>query len=488
MDKAKQIYFYSAAIVLASILYGVTVIAIKPFFFPLDDAYIILHNAAVLLTGVDHNYIGTSALYGTTSPVHLALTALFIKMGFSSPEIALLTLNWVYIVIYSIGICRLAILYQLNFIQTAFCLFLTLYTGLIPYQLLNGLETGLALGIITWTLVFLSEPLTDFRRVCILFLCATMPFIRPELFFFSSLIIIYLLTKQFELHNVLKYLGAILLFASPWLAWMFTTTGAIYPLTIKAKSAFFANALYSPAVFFHAIGIFINIISLPFTLLIVFLWTSSKMIGKIILGFMLIFLTVYLLTNPLLMTQNYDRYLYIFIPFLVFGCINGLRDSRTPVYITANMLLVFAFIFQIILSPQFITHVYIENIYNERNQLLDIIKWCKKNIPSNATILIQDAGYIAYASHYKLVDIVGLKSPVSLYYHQLLTYPSDGKLRTEAISRIAHHTGGEYLILTPEWEKSFHITDDLKKLGWTIKLLYQGVGNNGYLIYKISDG
>ena len=42
--------------------------------FPLDDAYITLHNARVLLTGSDP-YYGTSPLTGATSGVHLALVA-----------------------------------------------------------------------------------------------------------------------------------------------------------------------------------------------------------------------------------------------------------------------------------------------------------------------------------------------------------------------------------------------------------------------------
>jgi hypothetical protein len=39
--------------------------------FPVDDAYITLHNAEVLYDAVDPNYTGTPALVGSTSPIHV---------------------------------------------------------------------------------------------------------------------------------------------------------------------------------------------------------------------------------------------------------------------------------------------------------------------------------------------------------------------------------------------------------------------------------
>ena len=47
--------------------------------FPVNDAYITLHNAQVLHWGHDPNYPGTPALAGATSAVHLALVVLLIS-------------------------------------------------------------------------------------------------------------------------------------------------------------------------------------------------------------------------------------------------------------------------------------------------------------------------------------------------------------------------------------------------------------------------
>jgi hypothetical protein len=46
--------------------------------FPIDDAYIVIHNARALLAGQDPNYIGSSPITGATSLVHLALVTFFL--------------------------------------------------------------------------------------------------------------------------------------------------------------------------------------------------------------------------------------------------------------------------------------------------------------------------------------------------------------------------------------------------------------------------
>ena len=50
---------------------------LNPKSLPLDDAYITLHNARVLLSGQPDWIYGSSYLAGATSLVHLALVALF---------------------------------------------------------------------------------------------------------------------------------------------------------------------------------------------------------------------------------------------------------------------------------------------------------------------------------------------------------------------------------------------------------------------------
>src|SRR5437764_1047312 len=62
--------------------------ASTPFYFPLDDSYITLHNARALWAGIDANY-GGSPLVGATSLVHLAvISALLPLLGPVRADIA----------------------------------------------------------------------------------------------------------------------------------------------------------------------------------------------------------------------------------------------------------------------------------------------------------------------------------------------------------------------------------------------------------------
>ena len=63
--------------------------------------------------------------------------------------------------------------------------------------------------------------------------------------------------------------------------------------------------------------------------------------------------------------------------------------------------------------------------------------WLQSNVPADARILIHDAGYLAYATRYELIDLVGLKTPESIRFHERYTVPSNGTQRDEAINQIA---------------------------------------------------
>ena len=84
----------------------------SPPVFPLDDAYITLHNAMVLSTGTDINYPEISALTGATSPIHLALVSFLLL--FLPPLWALQVAVWIGVFLFALGTFRLAIICQAN--------------------------------------------------------------------------------------------------------------------------------------------------------------------------------------------------------------------------------------------------------------------------------------------------------------------------------------------------------------------------------------
>ena len=100
-----------------------------------------------------------------------------------------------------------------------------------------------------------------------------------------------------------------------------------------------------------------------------------------------------------------------------------------------------------------------------------VADWCNKHLPPNSTLLVHDAGYIAYGTRFKTVDLVGLKTLWAVPYHRDLTFPSDGRKRGEAIDRIARRACPDYLLVLRDWEQIFHIASGLRRRGWRVEEL-----------------
>lgn len=459
-----------------------------PVFFPIDDAYIILHNASVLLQGNDINYPNTPALFGTTSPVFLLLVSLLIKLTPFSPSVCLGLLNWSAIFLYTLGILKLCKIFHANTLQTLAVVFLALFTGSMPYQLLNGLETGLALAGLTWLLVGISQPQPSrHQKISVLLLCGLLPFIRPEFILLTALTGLYYLHKNIQekkYKNILIDLSLILFAALPWIAWLYYSTGHVYPMTAAAKTAFFAFPGHFDRLHIDFLWGFLETISLPILLLI--LLTFFTPLRSILGSFVVLMGIVFFKNSPLLMIQNYFRYLYIFVPIALYSGLCFIQHSKYTIRISLNTIIALGVIQQLIISPVFFYKGYWCNVQYERYTLPNVTNWCKIHLPKQTIILVQDAGYLAYASSFHLIDFVGLKSPESLRLHQEITLPSKGKNRISALSKIALESHGEYIILTPEWNNLFNLITGLKKLGWQCQQVHQTPGENGYLIYKIA--
>lgn len=77
-----------------------------PWFFPLDDAYIVLDNAKTLLTREDDSF-GQPALVGSTSPAHLVIVS-FLGLFLDLP-LAGYVANTLASSAYALGLARLAL-------------------------------------------------------------------------------------------------------------------------------------------------------------------------------------------------------------------------------------------------------------------------------------------------------------------------------------------------------------------------------------------
>jgi hypothetical protein len=134
---------------------------------------------------------------------------------------------------------------------------------------------------------------------------------------------------------------------------------------------------------------------------------------------------------------------------------------------------------------------YRNDLNGYRKSLVDVVAWMNANLAAGSVVMVHDAGYVAYAGHFPLVDLVGLKTPAATAAHKELTYPSAGKLRADAVARIADEFQPRYLLVIQNWDDDFHFVSNLRAEGWTAQEIYvshasagASVGNN-YHLYRL---
>ena len=452
--------------------------------FPLDDAYIVIHNAQVLLSGSDPNYAGSSALTGTTSEVHLALVSGL--MTFLHPRSALLTALWLATLLYALGLVRLARVNGAGRIAAVGVAVLGLIAGQAPHHLMNGLETGLMLAAVTWALVLLSRPQGQPRWI-LPALCGTLPFIRPDLLPLALLFLGLHVGRHWRTRQDMPAfwrragldIGVAILFALPWALWCWSSDGSIFPSTVNAKRFYFAQAGW-PAGFrakLVAKGLYHFLADLG--LLSVFaVFLVRTWLGRVGIVYGAVLLAAYYAQFPGALLTYEGRYLFPLLPFILLGVLYALRLSPPVLRVGSAVLFGLALALSLARLPEFWTR-HKANCYFAQHDLPGVAEWCNGHLPPGSILLIHDAGYIAYGTRFPAVDMVGLKTPSSIPVHQALTYPTNGRDRYLAVSEIALRGHTQYLVAQDRWNDSYCTVTGLEALGWTVKLI------NADYAYKI---
>ncbi len=443
--------------------------------FPLDDAYITLHNARALLSGQDENY-DVSPLIGATSPIHLALTALAMQ-AIPQPALAALTLNTLGAAAYLLGAVALAAQRKLDPWQAVAVLAIAAGTGFSAYHLYNGLETSWAMAGVIWALVMAGRSQPG-RALPIL--CGLLPFLRPELAALSALLLAYQGWRRWSCGG--NWLVALALdlalcaaAAAPWMAWTLIDSGAISPATSAAKRAFFAEAGISTP---RKLAVVTLALTLGLGAPAVALFLAPR--GALTLvcwGFVLAFAAAYVISFPRGLTHNHHRYVYVLLPI----CVWAICQIRPPRLLAITLVAS--------LAGAALTTVRSVAAYGESQKVtrqhLALAQWAQTHLPANARILVHDAGVPAYATDLKLIDLVGLKTPSSVREHLRLTEPSQGERRGEAIDAIALKTRPSHaIVLNDEIGFWGRISDDLRRHGWTLTAI--GPAAPTYRLYELT--
>jgi hypothetical protein len=438
---------------------------------PLDDSYISLHSAQVLHWGNDPNFPNTPPLVGiTNAPYVLLLWPLLLELP---PLIALEAASWLGILCYALGLVALGRAIRLPPWATLALAALGLTIAKVPYQLLNGVETGMAMAVTVWILA-LAETNTAWSRRCAAVLCGVAPFLRPELIAVTGLVMLALFLQDYKRRgSVLQALrdsaplwGLTLAAALPWLIWYGVSTGSMIPQTIAAKRFFFADGCapgaYRWGVLQASVRLFVAVLGV-FITSVFFLARST--LGRCVALFLPLFFFAYYEQLPSALLHNQGRYTYILVPILLFGLASGLGDRWLWARRAAYALLLFSCL-QTAERFSFHWNQFLEHRDHATQSLSSVAVWSNANLPANATLLIHDAGYISYATKFHLVDFVGLKTPSSIEANRRYTYGHCGAGPALAVSEIARKAMPDYLIVTDDWDSAFRVTPGLRSLGW----------------------
>lgn len=498
-----EAYLPAALLVLVAFAFHVSVERIPVF--PVDDAYITLHNAQVLHWGHDPNFVGTPALAGATSPFHLALVALLLFVF--QPLWALDIAAWIGILAFALGIARLARVLTVPPGPAFLLVIAGLLAARTPHQLMNGLETGWALAGITWALAFASEDGST-SAYGLAALCGVLPFLRPELAALSALLLplpawrhwrstrtrnkpnprqsqdnspqLRLIDTGSPAISTCSVRGSLLLLgkcliiaviaATPWVLWQLISTGSIVPATIAAKRYYFAESNRPNEVkWLWVEGSFLALLLACGPLMLAALALPFTAIGRLTMAFTFILLAAYYCQFPGAVTHAQGRYLYVLVPFLIFGAASAYRLLRAqPAPRRWLTMFALAAASQAALLAPFTWREHQAEQSKTRNELAAVANWCNANLPPNSRLLIHDAGYISYATNFRMVDLVGLKTPANIELHRELTYPTDGTKRAAAIDAAALRANSDYVVVLDLWDSIFKITEGLRRYGWRL--------------------
>ena len=451
--------FWPALVCLA--VYGAS-----PHAFFLDDGYISVHSADVVLSGSDPIF-NAPALVGVTSPLYVAILVALRRIGFTDLG-ALRVAGSLGATLFLFGLWRLGS--ELSLSRRAALIFVVLTSGYCWLQLTNGLETGWAMGMLVWLLVAARA-----RRLALAgVLAGLLPFLRPDLALTAGAIVIWSSIAS-SWRDRLLALAIVVAVSTPWLLWMHHSTGSWVPQTIEAKRLFFAEGCkpLSAKAMVAVSGVLIALVSLlPLALGAVGLFGET--LG--ILGSVTIVATlaVYAIELPGAVFHNYFRYIYpVLVPWLVYGSVRML-----PQVSTALVVVVAGVSFGLL--P--IRHFREDGIARESITAAEAVD---RQVPDGAVVLVHDAGAISVFAHRRAVDLVGLKSPKSVAANARWTWPSCGADRADAIVAIVKESGARYLVTIGFWEDTYGIVSGLQARGVVLEAIRRPPTPSGYTIWRL---
>lgn len=475
---------YSAALSAVALAW-VTVRLLRPVpWFPLDDGYITLHSAQVLHWGSDPNFPGVAALYGSTSAPFLGLVYLLL---FALPPLyALDTACWLGVLAYTMGLVFLTRRLRMGRWESVAVVALGLTASFVPVHLLNGLETGWAMAGVVWTLALGSGAERRPRWAAVAAGATTA--IRPDLAPFAVLLLGAMVYEDWRsggwtLSRAMREFGVLLGLAIapmlPFAVWYLVQTGVPYPVTGVAKQYYFASG---PLPWWRKLPPVVRMVSLyaascgPLLLGVPGVWRSARAKAVVVFAVMMALLAYRAYPDSLFF--NIFRYPVVLIPMMVWGVAEWAASRREG----GRMLLTACVVWSALLLVPGGLHTYLEACRTCDEGEHELVRWCEGNLPADARLLVQDAGYVAYGSRFRIVDYVGLKTPEAMPLNKQLTWPSAGARRAEVVAELARREDASYLVVHEQSAPTSELPRALSAMGWRVEKLK---GDGFYQVYRL---
>lgn len=424
--------------------------------FPLDDAYITMHNARSAMQGWDATY-AVSPVAGATSLAHLALMiglGMFMPLPYAAMTICLLAA-----IAYTVGLDMLVRNAGARTWQVPLLTLVGLLVGTMPISMANGLETSLACATATWLLLLK-------RRLPVL--AGLAPFIRPELAILASLSLLRTLWTASNSKR-LKTVAVAAATALPFVLWSYFETGQLLPSTLAAKIAFFHEGQWPVIRRIAALDdalVSSNFLILVPGLVVLRDWRAWGYLGAVIAALLIVL--------PGAFEWNSARYLGPLVPVAILGYAQG-SHLRLGSFIVAFLAAFLAF-----------------GLPGRTAELDRNRAWSRAqatalhatlgSLSAGSRILIHDAGIAAWtAPQMRLIDVVGLKTPSSIAPHQAMTKAACQW--GQALGSIARSSGARYALVLerPFWRC---VRTNLVDAGWTFVPMPSHGG--AYKLYAIS--
>jgi len=471
---------------LAALAAAAGLAALLPRELPFDDAYITLQAADRLAHGGgDPSWRQAAALEGVTSAPHATLVALA-GLLLAAPRSAHLVAALALLALV-LGLWRLARSLGTSPAWAAALTLATILAGeLLPLQIFNGLETGLAAAAVAWALAWAAAPEPPRRALAIL--CGALPYLRPDL---AGLALALLgldawRRAQREAQPLWRGAASSLLLAAlgatPWALLYVLQTGAPLPQSGAVKTWFYAGGSLPAAV--KARMVYDNLVFFApglFTLGAAFL--LLRRVGRAALIGLAAFLGGAFVLFPQAVGLQQARYLHAYLPAIACGWALALAAPAQWLRRLAQAALPVAILLAAWHLPETV-RLYRANCAFTRRELAPLAAWMRRQPEDLSPVLVHDAGYLAWATRLEMVDLVGLKTPSAARLHHELTWRSCGAGRAAAVDAIARAAGVRSFVVLRSWDTEYRLSDGLRRAGWELEPLRASAA--GYDVYRLT--